>query len=66
MEIQAVAVGVNAVLAILVNIKGSMITPASATTIKIAQLEPLMDHQLTVRMVAEHYQVPEFAASAWE
>ena len=63
MAIQAVAVGVDAVLAILVSIKGATITPASATTIKIAQVEPLMDRQLTVRMIAAHYQESAFAAS---
>ena len=64
LAIQAVAVGVNAILALLVNIKGSGVTPASATAVKLAQVEPLMDRQLTVRMVAAHYQVPEFIASA--
>jgi hypothetical protein len=62
--IQAVAVGVNAVLALLVSIKGSTVTPASAAAVKLAQVELLMDRQLTVRMVANHYQEPEFIASA--
>jgi hypothetical protein len=64
LEIQGVAVGVNAVLALLVNIKGSTVTPASATAVKLAQVMPLMDRQLAVRMVAAHYQESELFASA--
>jgi hypothetical protein len=63
LEIQAVAVGVNAILALLVSIKESNVTPASASAIKIAQITPLMDRNLTVKMVANHYQESETVAS---
>jgi len=64
LEIQAVAVGVNAVLALIISIKGSTAAPASATTIKISQIVPYMDRQLTVQMVAKHYRESELTALA--
>jgi hypothetical protein len=64
LAIQAVSVGVNAVLALVISIKGSTTTPASATAVKLAQVEPLMNRQLTVQMVAAHYQESRFMASA--
>lgn len=63
LEIQAVSVGVNAILALLVGIKGSSVTPASASVVRIAQVMPLMDRNLTVKMVAEHYQESQTVAS---
>jgi hypothetical protein len=54
--IQALSVGVNAVLALVASIKGNTATAAPAA-VRIAQVEPLMNRDLTIRIVADHYGV---------
>jgi hypothetical protein len=59
--IQALSVGVNAVLALVASLKGNTVA-ASASAVKIAQIEPYLDRNLTVQMVAAHYADPRFVA----
>jgi hypothetical protein len=61
--IQALAVPVNAVLALIATIKGNTVATAKAA-VKLAQVEPLMDRRTTVAMVAAHYGESEARASA--
>lgn len=61
-DIQALAVGVNAILALVASIQGNTVQ-ASAQAVKIAQVENLMDHKLTVAMVAAHYGESEQVAA---
>lgn len=60
--IQALAVGVNAVLALVASIKGNTVS-ASTAAVKIAQVEPLMDRNGTVAMIAEHYGISSARAA---
>lgn len=60
--IQALSVGVNAVLALIATIKGNTVA-ASQAAIKVAQVEPLMDRRKIVAMVAAHYGESETEAS---
>jgi hypothetical protein len=60
--IQALSVGVNAVLALIASIQGNTVT-ASQAAVKVAQVEPLMDRRRTVAMVAAHYGESEAEAS---
>jgi hypothetical protein len=61
--IQALSVGVNAVLALIASIKGNTVT-ASKAAVRIAQVEPLIDRRKAIAMVAEHYGESDAEASA--
>jgi hypothetical protein len=62
LAIQALAVGVNAVLALVASITHST-AAASASAVKIAAVAPLLDRNRTVRMVAAHYSEPQWVAA---
>lgn len=62
-SIQALSVGVNAVLALIASISGNTVS-ASQAAVKVAQVEPLMDRRMTVAMVAAHYGESDARASA--
>jgi hypothetical protein len=53
--INGVATIVTAILALVSSIKGSTLTPASVKAPQLAQVEPLLDRQQSVAIVAEHY-----------
>lgn len=63
--VQAVATAVSAILALVQSISSgkAVAQMAAASAIKIAQVEPLMDHEAAVRAVAEHYGVTESQAA---
>lgn len=61
--IQALSVGVNAVLALIASIKGNTVSAAQAA-VKMAMVEPYLDRKQAVAMVAAHYHESEAAASA--
>jgi hypothetical protein len=61
--IQSLATGLTAVLGLIATIKGSTITPAAVTQVKIAQVLPLMDRNRSIALVAAHYGEPRFMAA---
>lgn len=60
--IQALSVGVNAVLALIASIKGNTVA-AAHDAVKVAQLEPYLDRKQVVAMVAAHYDESDAEAS---
>lgn len=60
--IQALSIGVNAVLALIASIRGNTVAAASAA-VKLAQVEPYLDRKQAVTMVAAHYGESEAEAS---
>lgn len=59
--IQALSVGVTAVLALIASIKGSTVSPATA--VKTAQILPLINRGRAVAEIASHYGEPISVAS---
>jgi hypothetical protein len=64
--INAVATIVTAILGLVQSIssKVALAQMASASTVKLASIEPYVDHQRANRIVADHYGEPELMASA--
>jgi hypothetical protein len=54
--LQGLAVGVNAILALVASIKGNTVS-ASKAAVKVAEIAPYLDRKQAVAMVAEHYGV---------
>jgi hypothetical protein len=52
--LNAAVTGVSAILALIMNIKGSTLTPASVTAPKLAAILPLMNRDEDVALIAQH------------
>ena len=52
--LNAAITGVSAILALIMNIKGSTLTPASVTAPKLAAILPLMNRDEDVALIAQH------------
>jgi hypothetical protein len=57
--LNAAVTGISAVLALISQIKGSTLTPASVTAPKIAQVEHLMNPNRSIAMIASHYGISD-------
>ena len=44
-------------LELIISIKGATITPAAATTVKLAQVLPYINHNEAVRLIADHERI---------
>ena len=52
--LNAAVTGISAVLALIMNIKGSTLTPASVTAPKLAMIIPLLNKGESVALIAQH------------
>src|ERR1035437_634784 len=52
--LNAAITGISAVLALIMNVKGSSLTPASVTAPKLAAIIPLMNQGESVALIAQH------------
>jgi len=66
-DINAVATIVNTILSLVASIssKAAVAQMAAASTVKLAQVEPLMDREQAAQIVAAHYREPVMVA-AWQ
>jgi hypothetical protein len=62
-KLNAGLTGVSAILALIIGIKGSTLTPASVTAPKLSQVLPLLDERQSIALVAQHYGEPQFMAA---
>ena len=66
LAIQGLATALTAVLALISTIKGNTLSvSAIAAPVKVSQIEPLMNRQEQIRMIAAHYNISEMAAD-WQ
>jgi hypothetical protein len=62
--LQGLATGITAVIALISTIKGNTVSPASVTAVHMAQLDRLMNQDLSAHIVAVHYGVSDAAGRA--